>query len=407
MLLTDTDRRPYAARLALVLAKAGCEVSAICSTHGHPLLKTRVVRRTFPYSALRPLDSLVRAVEETQPDIVIPCDDRGVRHLHELYAWASSRGTAGQDLSRLIERSLGPSESYSVVSARYDLLKIAEDEGFRVPQTKLLQVPDDLAAWQAEHPFPWVLKADGTWGGRGVRIVNLPEDAERFFLEVSNPFRLRRAIKRMFVNRDPFWFQPWWESRKPAVIVQAYVRGNPANCGVVCWEGKVLAGFAVEVVSAEGLTGPASVVRVIDNPKMMCCAQRIAARLHLSGFFGLDFMVEQNTNEPYLIEMNPRCTPVSHLRLGTTRDMIGALWAQLTGHPLPQTQAVTENNMIAYFPQAWNCKSDLLQSCFQDIPQGESDLIEEFLRPWPERSFLFQLADRIHRAKARAAAAWL
>src|ERR1700757_2670584 len=50
ILLTDTDRRPYAARLALVLAEAGCDVFAICSRRGHPMLKTRSVRRTFSYN---------------------------------------------------------------------------------------------------------------------------------------------------------------------------------------------------------------------------------------------------------------------------------------------------------------------------------------------------------------------
>jgi hypothetical protein len=405
VLLTDTDRRPYAARLALVLAKAGCEVSAVCSTHGHPLLKTRVLQRAYTYSALRPLESLIRAIEETAPDIIIPCDDRGVRHLHELFAWAKTQNGSARGLANLIVRSLGSPESYPVVSARFDLLKLADEEGFRIPQTRSILESDDLKAWQAEHPFPWVLKADETWGGRGVRIVNTPEEAERFFLEVSRPFRFRRAVKRMFVNRDPFWFQPWWANRKPAVIVQSHVQGRPANCGVVCWEGEVLACVAVEVVRAMGATGPASIVRVVNNSRIEGCAKRIAGRLRLSGFFGLDFMIEEGSGEPYLIEMNPRTTPVCHLRLGRNRDMIGALWAKLTGNPVPDIPAVTENDMIAYFPQATSCESELLQSCFQDIPQGEPDLLEEFLRPWPERSFLFQLINRMHRTKSLASTA--
>ncbi len=69
--------------------------------------------------------------------------------------------------------------------------------------------------------------------------------------------------------------------------------------------------------------------------------------------------------------------------------MIGALWAQLTEQPVPRVPAVTENDMIAYFPQAWNSKSEILKSCFQDIPPGEPELIEEFLRPWPNGVFCF------------------
>jgi ATP-grasp domain len=401
-LLTDTDRRPYAARLALVLADAGCEVFAICSTEGHPLLKTRAVQRIYPYSGLRPLQSLAHAIHESDPQFVIPCDDRGVRHLHELSARACSRGSLGNKLAELIQRSLGPPESYSIVTARYDLLRVAGEEGLRVPQTRAVKTQEDLKAWEQAQPFPWVLKADETWGGRGVRIAHTLEEAMQFFLDVSRPFRLRRAVKRMFINRDPFWLLPWWKRRKPAVIVQSHVQGRPANCAVVCWEGRVLAGIGVEVVSADGLTGPANVVRVVDSAEMMRSAGHIANRLRLSGFFGLDFMIEDGTGATYLIEMNPRCTPLCHLRLGKGRDMIGAFWAQLSGEPDPEAPPVTENDLIAYFPPPENSNNEFVQSSFHDIPQGEEDLIEELLSPWPERSFLFRLTQQLQQGREAA-----
>jgi hypothetical protein len=405
VLLTDTDRRSYAARLALVLAQAGCEVSAVYSLHGHPLRKTHVVRQAFPYSAFRPLESLTHAIAETDPDFVVPCDDRAVRHLHDLHARSRKLGSDADRLADLIEHSLGSPESFRTACCRYDLLRVAEEEGLRVPRTRLITTREDLKAWQREQPFPWVLKADETWGGRGVRIAHSRTEADQFFLDVSSPFRLRRAIKRLLVNRDPFWLRPWWERRQPSVVVQAYVQGRPANCAVLCWQGEVLAGTDVEVVSADGLTGPASVVRVVDNPEMTLCAERLARRLNLSGFFGLDFVIEEGTRAAYLIEMNPRCTPLCHLRLGNGSDMIGALWAQLSGQPLPQSRPVTENDMIAYFPQAMNSKSEFLQSSFHDVPQAEPDLMQEFLKPWPERSLLFRFMTRVDQWKALAAAA--
>jgi hypothetical protein len=337
----------------------------------------------------------------TKPDMVIPCDDRGVRHLHELHARAHLQGSDGRWIAALIERSLGSPESYPVVSARYDLLRLAAEEGLRVPHTKLVQTRDHLNAWQAEQPFPWVLKADETWGGRGVRIAHSSKEAEQFLLDVSRPFRLRRAIKRMLVNRDAFWLQPWWEGRQPSVVVQAHVQGRPANCAVVCWTGKVLAGIGVDVVSADGLTGPASVVRIVNNPDMMLCAERIARRLNISGFFGLDFMIEDKSGDAYLIEMNPRCTPLCHLRLGKGRDLIGELWAQLAGKLPPEARSVTEKDMIAYFPQAWNSKREFLQSSFHDVPDGEPELIQELLQPFPDRTLLFRLVNRLNRKPPR------
>ena len=157
----------------------------------------------------------------------------------------------------------------------------------------------------------------------------------------------------------------------------------------------MLAGIAVEVVSSDGITGPASIVRVIDNPEMMLAAERLARRLCLSGFFGLDFMIEDGGNATYLIEMNPRCTPLSHLQLGRGRDLIGALGGKLLGQPLRETQPVTENELIAYYPQAWHCHSEFLDASFQDIPEGEPKLVEDLRRPWPDRSLLYRILSKL------------
>jgi hypothetical protein len=399
VLLTDTSRWPGAARLAIELSKVGCDVSALCPIPGHPLLKVRGVRKTFSYSTLRPVDALMAAIEATEPQIVIPCDDRAVEHLHELHAYARRPGIAGGPIAPLIERSLGPPASYPIVSTRYDLLKLAREERLHVPDTKCVNTLDDLRAWHAEKSAPSVLKADGTWGGNGVKIAQTPEEAEQFFLDLTRPVNLPGVMKRLIMNRDRFWLRTWWRHLKPALIVQSYVRGRPANCAVICWEGRVLAGICVEVVSAQRQKGPATVVRIVHNPQMILSAERIACRLGLSGFFGLDFMIEDGSNTAYLIEMNPRSTQLCHLRLGQGQDMIGALYAQLTGEPLRETPPVTHNDMIAYFPAAWKCWSEFVRSSFQDIPLGELELIKELLGPSAERSILGRIYDQRRRLR--------
>src|SRR5215472_17974752 len=85
ILLTDTDRRPYTARMAMALAAVGCEVTVV-ATHKNPVQKARVLHRSFRYSALRPLSSLLHAIATIKPDLIIPCDDRAVKHLHQLHS---------------------------------------------------------------------------------------------------------------------------------------------------------------------------------------------------------------------------------------------------------------------------------------------------------------------------------
>ncbi len=395
ILFTDTDRRAYAARLAIGFSNAGSVVSAI-TTYRHPVEKTHVIDQNFRYSALHPLDSLTAAIKASGPDIILPCCDRGAAHLHELHKQSRIKGDSGADIAALIERSLGSPESYPIVSSRYELLKVALEEGARVPHTQLIRTVKDLRIWRSEQALPWVLKSDGSWGGRGVRIADTPLQAERLFSSMNRPIAFRRAFKRLCVNRDPFYLESWWDGSKPGVIVQSYIQGYPANCAVVCWEGKLLAGIGVEVVSSEGSTGPATVVRVVKNAEMMLCAKRIAHRLRLSGFFGLDFMIEAGSGQAHLIEMNPRCTPVCHLQLGKGRDMVAALYAQLSGEPYVETPPVTQQEMIAYFPPEGSASPEFQKSSFQDVPQGEPELVQELLRPWPERSFLYRATNYLH-----------
>jgi carbamoylphosphate synthase large subunit len=388
ILLTDTDRRPYAARIAIGLADLGCEVS-IVSTRKHPIEKTSILRRRFNYSAFRPLESLSRAIRSYKPELIVPCDDRAVQHLHELHQLASKSAEEWDtELAQVIERSIGTASAFPVVSSRWQLLQVARSEGLRLPPSQLLASLNDLKEWKNTQPFPWILKTDGTWGGRGIRLTRTYEEAEQQFRELNRPCGFKRAMKRLLVNRDAFYVAEWRQKNVPSITAQRFIAGRPANCAVVCSKGEVLAGISVEVVTADGLTGPASVVRVIQNAEMMFAARRIAQKLKLSGFFGLDFILEDRSGAAFLIEMNPRSTPLCHLRMGKNQDMLGALVSKLRGADAREESAVTDNDVIAYFPQAWGTANELLRSSFQDYPHSEPRLAEELLRPWPERTLV-------------------
>src|SRR5262249_18407867 len=101
--------------------------------------------------------------------------------------------------------------------------------------------------------------------------------------------------------------------------LQQYIPGRPSNRAVICCKGKVLAGISVEVVELNHEYGPASVVRLIDHPEMAMVAEHMVECLNWSGFVGFDFVLD-SSNQAWLIEMNPRVTPISHFSLanGTT-----------------------------------------------------------------------------------------
>lgn len=329
---------------------------------------------------------------------MIPCDDRAVQHLHQLYA--AGPGALGADFSALLECSLGSPASYPVVTNRLRLLEIASDEKLRVPETRAIRSLAELESLPSGER--WVLKSEGSWGGHGVRLAHDRKQLRQSWEQLTKPLSAARAIKRLIVDRDAFWMPTWWENSQPSVIAQAYIPGRPANCAVYCWNGKVLAGISVEVVQSRGATGSATVVRVIQRPEMLLAAKRIARRLGLSGFFGLDFMLHEATGAAFLIEMNPRCTPLCHLQLGPGKDLVAALYAQLTATPIPETAPVTRQETIAYFPQAWHWdpSGKLLESSFHDVPWEEPALVQELLRiPFPDRGILARVSNRLRGLK--------
>ena len=227
--------------------------------------------------------------------------------------------------------------------------------------------------------LPVVLKANGTSGGDGVRIAHTLTDAERFFEDLQAPPLLARAAKRALVDHDKTLVWPSILRRRPVVNAQAFVAGREATSAVVCWKGVVLASLHFEVINKVSSAGHATVVRLIENAEMSAAAEKMVRRLNLSGVHGFDFMLEEQTGNAYLIELNPRATQVWTPGAWAGRDIPAALYAVLSGKDVQPAPIVTEKETIALFPQEWirDPESAFLRSAYHDVPWEEPELIRD------------------------------
>jgi len=381
VLVATTSRWFPTARLAMALAKAGFTVKAICPSR-HPLRKTGTAHETYTYHGLSPIASFANAIAAAKPDIVIPGDDLATQHFHEVYHRKIRTGKAGEAICALIERSLGSPESFAVVYARTRSMELAQEEGVRVPKTEVITNTDDLHKWVARTGLPTVLKADGSCGGVGVRIVHTMEEAERAFRALANPPLLARAAKRALINQDMTLVWPSLLRLRPTVNAQAFVPGHEATSTVACWKGSVLAALHLEVLSKTDSTGHATVLRLIEDAEMSAATEKMVRRLNLSGVHGFDFMREAQTGNAFLIEINPRATQVGHLALGPRRDLPAALYAAVSGEAVQATPTVTEKDTIALFPQEWirDSASPFLRSAYHDVPWEAPKLVLACIR---------------------------
>jgi len=376
VLIVTTVRWFPTARLAVTLANAGFTVDAVCPSR-HPLVKTHAVHQTYGYHGLRPLASLRDAIAAAKPDLIVPGDDLATQHLHLLCEQEDGAGESGANVRALIERSLGAPEHFRTLYARTKFIKLAEAQGIRVPRTEVISDASDLRNWIAHAGSRTILKADGSSGGIGVRVVRNSEDAEQALRDLQAPPLMARAAKRALFDRDVTLVWPSLLRRHSTVNAQTFVEGREATSAVACWRGEVLASLHFEVVNKVDSAGHATVLRLIENAEMSAAAEKMARRFKLSGMHGFDFMLEAQSGSAYLIEINPRSTQVGHLTLGLGRDIPAALFGAVSGQEVRPAPKVTEDDTIALFPQEWirDPASPFLQSAYHDVPWDRPELI--------------------------------
>jgi predicted ATP-grasp superfamily ATP-dependent carboligase len=337
----------------------------------------------YSYQGLAPMGLLRDAIRAAQPTLIVPCDDIAVWQLHALHA-------NEPDLRPLIELSLGAAEAYPAIQQRSEVLRIAQSLGIRVPLTQTLNSAEELKDWKFDKPA--VLKLDGTWGGEGVTIVRSLTEATQGFHAASNGTKAWRAWKRFLINHYFFALWAWQRQKTSKMTIQKFIPGRPATTMFACWRGEVLASSTVEVLHSQAPTGAANVVQVLKNNEIEDAVRLLAWKLQLSGFHGLDFVLEQDTDAAYLVELNPRATQLGHLNLSAQGDLAGVMARKLKNETPARiaSQNQIQNSAIAFFPYA--CKSNpgsvYLHQGYHDVPWDEPALVRELMcDPWPDRQW--------------------
>jgi len=369
------------ARMAIALLSHGCRVGAVCPT-GHPLRYVSGMDHIRDYRSFRSLSSLRKCIREWPPDVIMPCDDGAVAQLHELHRQEPT-------LRDLIEQSIGSPDSYSIVSSRFQLLKTAELLGIRVPKTVKVTSAQDLVTWHRDNPSTSVVKVDGESGGNGVRICHSLDESLSAWRELSMRPTAAKALKRLAVDRDPL--AAWKRSNRGSreVTIQEFISGRPANSMLLSRQGAVISQASVLVVASDGPTGAAMIIRHTNDRYITHTGALLAAKLHLTGFCGLDFMIQAGTEIPYLIEMNPRCTQLGHIEFSGQGSLARAYASDLRRERNLNSSQAIPLGPIALFPQAFRksiARNPHLDLSYHDIPWEEPKLVHELLLdPWPTR----------------------
>jgi len=373
ILLYATLKWPSAARYAGGFAAAGCDVFALVPD-GAPVQASRYVSGSHLYKPLAPLRSLRKAIAKSSPDLIVPCDDRAVRHLMRLY-----QSEKGSPVAALIARSLGSPENYDRVLSRSASLAELRAQGVRVPETLAVPNEEELDSCLAVTGLPAVMKADDSWGGEGVVIAKTREEALAAYRKLSNPPSRLRSIARAMRRRDAHFLLAAAKPQATAVCVQRFIEGRPAASAFAAHNGKVVGALYYDVLVANGTIGPPSVIRRVDCLQMEAASRTAARCFGLSGAHGLDF-IRDSSGTVHLIEINPRATQGGTLPFGAGRDLPAALASTLTSDPIRIRRPI-DNEVVVFFPKEWqrNPASPYLKSGHHDVPWDDPAIMDAAL----------------------------
>jgi predicted ATP-grasp superfamily ATP-dependent carboligase len=362
----STSRMPGA------LHHAGFEVTVLAPRDAL-VTKSRYARRVghFPNDCTYPLwvQTLAAAVRSLAPALIVPGDDRSSALLHRVISEPPPGliPALHARLSDLIQRSLGDRRYYEVAANKFLLADAALAAGVSDPDQRIVAGASPVtAALEAARAFgyPAVLKRAHGSGGETMRIARGDADVVQFSGQV----------------------------RDAQMLVQRFIEGQPAAFGAVSLGGAFLAGItAIRLPTDPPESGPGTVVHLVDRPDVAEAARRMIEVLGISGFSSFDFLLEEGTGTPYLIECNPRISVSSYIGTHFGADLSRELYRALAGAreaSRPTPPAPLREQTIALFPQEWlrSPGSAALRSCVIDAPWDDPELFAATVKGagvWP------------------------
>ena len=370
LLVTSEQQWIGPTRMPAALAHAGFEVTLLAPA-GALAHHSRFVARagTLPDNANARdwIFAFVAAVRASRPTIVIPGDEMTLQLLQMIVGTPPPdlRPEVAMELADLITRSLGPREFYEVGADKGALQPFLERAGIPVPSYALVQSAEDAErAARALGPQTVVKPVEGS-GGHGVSFCDTPQAAVEAF---------HRAVQSKRGHTARAGATP--------VLIQRRIIGTMIPRTSVAYRGIELGGFARERLQTIGPKRGAAIVRYRPNAQLAELSRALARALQLTGFFAMEYCVEQPGAKAYAIDFSRRLVPGHHTGRLVGVDLCAALAAALRNEAAePRELPEGFDRIMACFPQEYwrDPESTALNEYPTDAPWDDPALLQALL----------------------------
>jgi glutathione synthase/RimK-type ligase-like ATP-grasp enzyme len=372
LLLSTASQWLGTARMPRALARAGFDVALLAPTDSLAAKSRYVSRAAFLSATATPMEwllLLVRTIDAVAPDVLVPCDEMAVRLLFTV-ALEPPRGIdAGLQarLVALITKSIGEPRHFAASIDKTLLPAAAEELGIPMPPCAVASRVEDAVAHAARLGYPVVLKRRFGFAGQGVAVVATRDELVAAATRLLRPDQLDLGGQR-----------------EPRLLVQSYIAGPHHSQALVAFRGEPLASFAWERhVATDPVKGQTAVVRFVRSPGTRANSEALCRGLRISGFCNVQFIVDEVSGAPYLLEINRRVVTHMHMGERVGRDLPRALLRALEGLPpeAPPTLAEEPVGTVVVFPREWlrDPHSRHLVELPVDVPWDDPALVQAML----------------------------
>lgn len=295
----------------------------------------------------RAVTSFNSVVKLFSPERFLAADDPAFGLLARMAALGEAGGLS-PEATAAVSRSVPDPAACEILISESRLLEAAGDLRCPPPSFLVSPAPTAAAAFAERLGYPVAVKIDGLWAGAGVTRCDDPAVLEAALAATAG---------------RPF-------------VVQRYISGTPCSVVVAGARGKPVGAFAyAKAAPTPKPHGPTTLARVLDRPDLLETAGALYERFGLEGFVGVDYIVD-DAGEAFLLELNPRITPTSHLGRVFGADLVAGWIAALDGRP-PPPPGPRLNDHVALFPGELlrDPASPWLKTACHDVPWDDPNIL--------------------------------
>lgn len=225
------------------------------------------------------INSLIHQVKKEKYDVLFPV---GVKSVLPILFYKNL-------FSQFVQLPFGSYENTLLAHDKSILLDIAQKIGIPIPKTILPSTQTEMMSKIQSIGFPCVIKLRKSWSSIGIHYARNSDELISYFKDSKNASQGNIMLD---------YSEP---------LIQEYVPGEVHDICVLFNEGEPRAALSQKRIKTYPASGGGGILNQTTNePELIELAIKLLKRINYHGPAQVEFKIDSRTDEPKLMEVNPK-----------------------------------------------------------------------------------------------------